>query len=84
MWPSKDGGPGQEVTTVAVYWVTDRVDHCHVGFLPHHVAKYAGKYNDMLTQVTETFSPEGGGNKAAVREKYYCNKEFFLLFLIWH
>ena len=39
--PSKNGGPGQEVTAVAVYWVTNGIDHCRVGFLPHHMGKYA-------------------------------------------
>ena len=39
MWPSKDGGPGKEVDAITVYWVTDGVNHCHIGFLPHHMAK---------------------------------------------
>jgi hypothetical protein len=35
--PSKNGGPEQEVTAVVVYWVTDGIDHCHVGFFtPSH------------------------------------------------
>ncbi len=31
---SKNGGPGQEVTVVTVYWVTDGNDHCCMGFYP--------------------------------------------------
>ena len=34
--PLKNGGPGQKVTVVVVYWVIDGIDHCHchVGFYP--------------------------------------------------
>ena len=28
---------GKEETALGVYWVTDGVDHCHVGFLPRHM-----------------------------------------------
>ena len=39
--PLKNGGPGKEVTPVAVYWVTNGIDCCRVGFLPAHMVKYA-------------------------------------------
>ena len=71
--PSKDGGPGKEVTAVAVYWVTDGIDRCRVGFLPAHMVKYATRYDGVLAQVTETFCPVAEGDKT-VREKYHCNK----------
>ena len=73
--PSKDGGPGKEVTAVAVYWVTDGIDRCRVGFLPAHMVKYATRYDGVLAQVTETFCPVADGDKA-VREKYHRNKGF--------
>jgi hypothetical protein len=41
--PLADGGPGREITALAVYWVTNGVDRCHVGILPHHMAKYAAQ-----------------------------------------
>ena len=73
--PLKNGGPGQEVTTAAVYWVTNKIDHCRVVFLPHHMAKYATRYDGVLAQATETFSPAKEGNKL-VHKKYHCNKGF--------
>ena len=36
---------GKEETTLAVYWVTDGVDHCCVGFLPRHTVKYKEAYD---------------------------------------
>ena len=35
----------KEETTLAVYWVTDGVDHCCVGFLPRHMVKYKEAYD---------------------------------------
>ena len=31
---------GNEQTALAVYWVTDGVDQCRVGFLPKHLLKH--------------------------------------------
>jgi hypothetical protein len=73
--PSKNGGPGQEVTAVAVYWVTDGIDRCPVGFLPAHMVKYATRYDGVLAQVTETFCLVVEGDKT-VCEKYHRNKGF--------
>jgi hypothetical protein len=28
---------GREETAIAAIWVTDGIDHCHVGFLKHHM-----------------------------------------------
>ncbi len=73
--PSKNGGPGKEVTAVAVYWVTGGIDSCRVGFLPAHMVKYATRYDGVLAQVTETFCPVAEGDKT-VCEKYHRNKGF--------
>jgi hypothetical protein len=32
---------GKEETAIAAIWVTDRVDRCRVGFVPHHMVKHA-------------------------------------------
>jgi hypothetical protein len=42
-------------TAVCVYWVTDSVEQCHVGFLPRHMVSYADSFNGLLAQVTEVF-----------------------------
>ena len=36
---------GKEETALAVYWVTDGVNCCHVGFLPRHMVKYKEAYD---------------------------------------
>jgi hypothetical protein len=32
-----DGGPGREEPAIVVYWVTDGIDACRIGFLPRHM-----------------------------------------------
>jgi hypothetical protein len=49
---------GQEETAIAAYWVTDGVDRCHVGCLPRHMVKQAGRYNGALAQVTSVFDAD--------------------------
>ena len=44
---------GQEETALAVYWVTDGIDRCRVGFLPCHLLKHQAAYNGKLAQVVE-------------------------------
>ena len=44
---------GQEETALAVYWVTDGIDRCRVGFLPHHLLKHLAAYNGKLAQIVE-------------------------------
>ena len=44
---------GNEQTAPAVYWVTDGVDRCRVGFLPKHLLKYHEQYNGKLVQVVK-------------------------------
>jgi hypothetical protein len=49
---------GREETAIAAYLVTDGVDCCHVGFLPRHMVKQAGRYNRALAQVTHVFNAD--------------------------
>jgi hypothetical protein len=49
---------GREETAIAAYWVTDSVDRCHVGFLPRHMVKQAGRYDGALAQVTRVFNAD--------------------------
>jgi hypothetical protein len=68
-------GPGQEVTAVVVYWVTNGIEGCRMGCLPHHTTKYAAHYDGVLAQVTEISSPVEKGDKE-VCENYHRNKGF--------
>ena len=47
---------GKEETALVVYWVTDGVDHSHVGLLPRHMVKYKEAYDGRLAQVVEFLS----------------------------
>ena len=65
---------GEIETAICVYWVTDSVEHCQVGFLPHFMIRYADSLNGLLAQVTDVFdeftsSPE-------LRTKVYHNHGF--------
>ena len=44
---------GQEETALAVYWVTDGIDRCRVGFLPRHLLKHQAAYNGKQAQIVE-------------------------------
>ncbi len=44
---------GKEQTAIAVYWVTDGVDRCRVGFLPRYTVKHKELYEGKLAQVIE-------------------------------
>ena len=47
---------GYEQSGVGVYWVSDGVDRCLVGFLHHHQVKHLNKLEGALCQVTEVYS----------------------------
>ena len=47
---------GHEQSAVGVYWVSDRVDRCLVGYLHHHQVKHLNKLEGPLCQVTEVYS----------------------------
>ena len=47
---------GREETAIAAIWVTDGMDRCRVGFLPHHMVKHAVRYDGSLVQVTHVLS----------------------------
>jgi hypothetical protein len=57
-----------------VYWVTDGIDACHIGFLPRHMNHHATCYDGVLGQITDTFS--AGHHNHVVREKWHRNMGF--------
>lgn len=44
---------GKEETAIGVFWVTDGVDRCLVGFLPRHLVKHSVQYEGRVAQVVE-------------------------------
>ena len=47
---------GHEQSAVGVYWVSDGMDQCLVGYLHHHQVKHLNKLEGTLCQVTEVYS----------------------------
>ena len=42
-----------EESALAVYWVTDAIDRCRVGFLPRHLLKHRKYYDGKAAQIVE-------------------------------
>ena len=57
-----------------MYWVTNGVGACCIGFLPQHMNHHAARYDSVLGQITETFS--AGHHNHAVCEKWHRNMGF--------
>ena len=59
---------GQEEAALAVYWVTDAMDRCWVGFLPRHILKHSNKYVGKAAQIVAFLAlSESPGDKAKSR-----------------
>jgi hypothetical protein len=56
-----NGGPGREEPAIVVYWVTDGIDACRIGFLPRHMNHHAARYDGVLGQITGMFSAGQSG-----------------------
>ncbi len=65
---------GRKETAIAAYWVSDSIDHCHVGFLPCHMVKHAVRYNGVLAQVTHVFSNNPMCSDTVERRMFHKNK----------
>lgn len=44
---------GAEELAIGVFWVTDGIDRCLVGFLPRHLIPYRSKYEGRAAQIVE-------------------------------
>ncbi len=64
-------GRGEE-TMVAVYWVTEGIDHCQVGFLPKHLVM---RYEGVLAQVVGVYPFANKHKSNFVRKKAHKNKK---------
>jgi hypothetical protein len=64
---------GKEEMAIAVVWINDGIDHCHVGFLPCHMVKHAAKYNGAVAQVTRVFSGNPEACDSAERRQFHKN-----------
>ncbi len=69
-----DGGPGREEPAIVVYWVTNGIDACRIGFLPRHMNQHAARYGGVLGQIADRFS--AGHHNHAVHEKWHRKMGF--------
>ena len=65
---------GREEPAIAVYWVTDGLDRCRVGFLPRYLIKHSSYYEGKLAQVVEFLdeSEEKEQRAKSRRDKGVC------------
>ncbi len=73
-------GKAWEQWAITVNWVTNGVDSCHVGFLPHNCIKHAWVYDGVLCQVIEVFDDKHPN--CTTRENVYRNKGFTCIAVI--
>ncbi len=59
---------------ISVYWVTDSVEHCRVGFLPRFMIPYADSFNGLLAQVADVFDESVAS--PSIRKKVHHNHGF--------
>ncbi len=62
---------GRIEVAICVYWVTDSVDRCRVGFLPRYMAVYADCLNGVLAQVSDVF--DESHPSPSIRKKVHHN-----------
>ena len=67
---------GKEETAIAVYWVTEGIDCCRVGFLPCNLTMHAHRYDGVLAQVVGVYGSETDNESKYVHEKAHKNKGF--------
>ena len=65
---------GKIEVAISVYWVTDSVERCRVGFLPRFLVPSADDLHGVLAQVTEVF--DESHSSAIVCKKVHHNHGF--------
>ena len=73
---------GKEETVIAAIWLTNRVNCCRVGFVPHHMVKHAAQYDGALAQVTCDLSDDTETYDLAEQRLFHRNKGFCLTAII--
>lgn len=58
----------EEEKAIGVYWVTDGIDRCLVGFLPRHCIKHASYYNGRVAQIVQFLSKD---DNPSLRQRSY-------------
>ena len=61
----------QEQSTIAVFWVSDGIDYCRIGYLPKAYVKNWKQYDGALVQVVEVYS--GDSDSPMKCQKFHRN-----------
>lgn len=72
----------KEETAIAVYWVSDGIDRCRVGFLQRHLVKHWKQYDGLLAQVIEIYGQDA--ESPTKRKKFHHNKGCCVAAVISH
>jgi hypothetical protein len=64
----------KEEMAITVNWVSNRIDCCHVGFLPHAFVVQGSVWDGVLCQVVEVFQKDNPSKLC--HAKWHQNKGF--------
>jgi hypothetical protein len=72
---------GKMEVAVGVYWVTDGIDRCLVGYLPRHLIKFRDEYDGRVAQVVEflKLSESSSQRSRSHRNRGMCTAAFLQL-----
>ena len=59
----------KEESAIAVLWVSDGVDWCHISFIPWHHVKHWKKLKGVLAQIAEVYT--GDSDSPTKHQKHY-------------
>jgi hypothetical protein len=73
---------GKKEAVIAAILMTDRINCCHVGFVPRHMVRHAAQYNGALAQVTRVFSSDSETCDSTERRLFFKNKGYCCTMII--
>ena len=73
---------GKEESAITSIWVTDGVNCCRIGFVPHHMVKHTTRYDGALVQVTRVLSDNAETCDTVEQRLFHRNKGFCLAAII--
>ena len=62
---------GKIEVVISVFWVTESIERCRVGFLPRFLVPLANDLNGVLAQVSDVF--DESHSLATIRKKVHHN-----------
>jgi hypothetical protein len=60
---------GSEESALAVYWITDGIDRCRVGFLQRHLLKHWKEYDGKIAQIVDMYKDSESPTKRMKNHK---------------